>query len=82
MGIPVSLFVVMPRMVCMILSDVLLTALKGIVFGAAVASVCCHHGLSVQSSFTEVPQQTTKAMINSPVLCFILDVCITVPVYL
>ena len=42
-------------------TDVLLTALKGIVFGATVASVCCHHGLSVRSSFTEVHQQTTKA---------------------
>jgi ABC-type transporter Mla maintaining outer membrane lipid asymmetry permease subunit MlaE len=63
-------------------TDVLLTALKGTVFGAAVAAVCCHHGLSVESSFTEVPQQTTKAMINSFVLCLLLDVCITIPVYL
>lgn len=124
MGIPVSRFVVMPRMMGMIISmicltlyfdvvailggflvanvslsvpfyafvdgiihalsftDVLLTAVKGLVFGAAVAAVCCHHGLSVQSSFTEVPQQTTKAMINALVLCLLLDVCITVPVYL
>lgn len=124
MGIPVSRFVVMPRMAGMIMSmicltlyfdvvaivggylvanvqlavpfyafadgilhalsltDVLLTAVKGTMFGAAVASVCCHHGLSVRSSFTEVPQQTTKAMINSLVLCLLLDVCITIPVYL
>jgi phospholipid/cholesterol/gamma-HCH transport system permease protein len=124
MGIPVSRFVVMPRMAGMIMSmicltlyfdvvaigggylvanvqlavpfyafadgilhalsltDVLLTAVKGTTFGAAVASVCCHHGLSVRSSFTEVPQQTTKAMINSLVLCLLLDVCITIPVYL
>ena len=63
-------------------ADVLLTAVKGLVFGAAVAAVCCHHGLSVQSSFTEVPQQTTRAMINALVLCLLLDVCITLPVYL
>lgn len=124
MGIPVSRFVIMPRMAGMVISmicltlyfdvvailggylvanvrltvpfyafvdgiihalsftDVLLTAIKGTLFGAAVASICCHHGLSVQSSFTEVPQQTTRAMINSLVLCLLLDVCITIPVYL
>lgn len=124
MGIPLSRFVIMPRMVGMIvsmicltfyfdmvaivggyvvakvqltvpfyafvegviaalgLSDVVLTVLKATVFGAAVASVCCHHGLSVQSSFTEVPQQTMRAMINSVILCLLLDVCITIPVYL
>ena len=124
MGIPISRFVIMPRIVGMVLSmlcltlyfdvvavlggylvahaqltipfyafvesviralsstDVVLTAIKGLCFGSAVAAVCCHHGLSVRSSFTEVPQQTTRAMINSFVLCLLLDVVVTVPVYL
>lgn len=64
------------------LSDVALTALKPILFGSAVAAVCCHHGLSVRSSYTEVPQQTTRAMINSVTLCLLLDLLITVPTYL
>ncbi len=64
------------------LSDITLTALKPIFFGIAVAAVCCHHGLSVRSSYTEVPQQTTKAMINSLTLCLVLDLLITVPTYL
>ncbi len=124
MGIPLSRFVIMPRMVGMVLSmicltlyfdvvavlggylvanahltipfyaflegvikalsstDVALTALKGLLFGSAVAAVCCHHGLAVRSSFTEVPQQTTRAMINSFVLCLLIDVVVTVPLYL
>ncbi|MCK6499714.1 MAG: ABC transporter permease, partial [Nitrospira sp.] len=124
MGIPISRFVIMPRIVGMVLSmicltlyfdvvavlggylvanaeltiplsafldgvvkalsstDVVLTVLKGVGFGAAVAAVCCRHGLAVGSSFTEVPQQTTRAMINSIVLCLVIDVLITVPLYL
>ncbi|HET8579505.1 MAG TPA: ABC transporter permease [Nitrospiraceae bacterium] len=64
------------------LPDVALTALKPVLFGSAISAICCHHGLSVKSSYTEVPQQTTKAMINSVTLCLILDLLITVPAYL
>jgi len=64
------------------LSDITLTAFTPIFFGIAVAAVGCHHGLSVRSSYTEVPQQTTKAMINSLTLCLALDLLITVPTYL
>ena len=124
MGIPISRFVIMPRMVGMVLSmlcltlyfdvvavfggylvadaqltipldafaesviralsttDVFMTAIKGLGFGSAVAAVCCYHGLAVRSSYTEVPQQTTRAMINSFVLCLLVDVVVTVPLYL
>mgnify|MGYP003376495656 CR=1 FL=1 len=63
-------------------TDVLMTAIKGLSFGSAVAAICCYHGLAVRSSFTEVPQQTTRAMINSFVLCLLIDVVVTVPLYL
>ena len=63
-------------------TDVLMTVLKGLGFGSAVAAVCCYHGLAVRSSSTEVPQQTTRAMINSFVLCLLIDVVVTVPLYL
>lgn len=63
------------------LTDVIVTATKGTVFGAAVASICSHHGLSVRSSYTEVPQQTTRAMINSVTVCLVLDILITVAAY-
>jgi phospholipid/cholesterol/gamma-HCH transport system permease protein len=63
------------------LTDVIVTAAKGMLFGTAVAAICCHHGLSVQSSYTEVPQQTTKAMINSVTICLLLDILVTVTAY-
>ena len=63
-------------------TDVFMTAIKGLGFGSAVAAVCCYHGLAVRSSYTEVPQQTTRAMINSFVLCLLVDVVVTVPLYL
>jgi phospholipid/cholesterol/gamma-HCH transport system permease protein len=61
--------------------DVLVTLTKGVVFGGTVATICSYHGLSVQSSYTEVPQQTTRAMINSVTICLALDILITVIAY-
>ncbi|MDE3241997.1 MAG: ABC transporter permease [Nitrospirota bacterium] len=123
MGVQVTRFIVMPRMMGMILSmicltlyfdtvavlggfvvakfkltvpfaafakavmqslsvrDLAVTATKGVLFGTAVAAICCHHGLSVRSSFTEVPQQTTRAMINSLKICLVLDILVTVTAY-
>nr|MBI3611797.1 ABC transporter permease [Nitrospirota bacterium] len=62
-------------------TDLVVTATKGVLFGMAVAAICCHHGLSVRSSFTEVPQQTTRAMINSLKICLVLDIVVTVTAY-
>ena len=63
------------------LMDVVVTAVKSVLFGMAVATICCDHGLSVRSSYTEVPQQTTRAMINSVTICLILDILVTVTAY-
>lgn len=63
------------------LADLAVTVAKGALFGTAVAAICCHHGLSVRASYTEVPQQTTKAMINSVTICLILDILVTVTAY-
>lgn len=63
------------------LVDVVLTVIKSILFGTAIAAICCHHGLSVGTSSTEVPQQVTKAMINSVTVCLALDILITVTAY-
>jgi phospholipid/cholesterol/gamma-HCH transport system permease protein len=124
MGIPVTRFIIMPRVVGMILAmvcltfyfdlvavlggffiakieltipfvafadavvkalsstDVLVTAFKSALFGAIVAAIGCHHGMAVGGSPTEVPQQTTKAMINSVTLCLVSDLLITFAAYL
>ncbi len=55
------------------LTDVLVTAMKGGLFGVAVAAICCHHGLSVQYSATEVPQATIRAILGSVTVCVLLD---------
>ncbi len=123
MGVSVSRFIVMPRMIGMILSmicltlyfdmvavlggfilarikmtvpfaafgtavakslevtDLVVTATKGTLFGAAVAAICCHHGLSVKESMTEIPQQTTRAMINCLKICLVLDIIVTAIAY-
>ena len=63
------------------LTDVVVTAVKSVLFGTTVATICCYHGLSVRSSSTEVPQQTTRAMINSVTICLVLDILVTVTAY-
>jgi phospholipid/cholesterol/gamma-HCH transport system permease protein len=63
-------------------TDISISAVKGMVFGLTVAVVGCYHGLSVQRSITEVPQQTTKAIINSIIICFILNSLITIIGYI
>jgi phospholipid/cholesterol/gamma-HCH transport system permease protein len=61
--------------------DVMITLSKGAIFGTAVAAICSHHGLSVKASYTEVPQQATRAMINSLTICLLLDIVLTVSAY-
>lgn len=63
------------------LVDLLVTVAKGGLFGTTVAVVSCHHGLSVRGASTEVPQQTTRAMINCVTLCVLLDILVTVAAY-
>ena len=63
-------------------SDVLITVIKSVLFGFAIAVICCHHGLSVVSSTTEVPQQTTRAMLNTVTVCMVIDIIVSVWVYL
>lgn len=46
---------------------------KNLLFGYIIATTACYHGLSVQHSATEVPQQTQRAIVNSVIIIFILD---------
>ena len=63
-------------------SDVLITLIKSVLFGFTIAVICCHHGLSVVSATTEVPQQTTRAMLNTVTACLILDIIVSIGFYL
>ena len=63
------------------LADLLITLIKAVLFGFTIAVICSHHGLSVEGSPTEVPQQTTRAMLNTVTICLVLDIIVTVGFY-
>jgi len=62
-------------------SDVLITVIKSVLFGFAIALICCHHGLAVGGSTTEVPQQASRAMLNTVAACLVLDIIVSVSFY-
>jgi phospholipid/cholesterol/gamma-HCH transport system permease protein len=47
--------------------------LRGLVFGLIIGSAACLHGLRVQVSPTEVPQQATRGVISALSLCFVAN---------
>ncbi len=64
------------------ISDVLINAFKGVALGTAIAIVCIHHGMSVKKSATEIPQRTSRAIVDSFLFCFIIDALISVAWYM
>lgn len=51
---------------------------KNLLFGLFIGSIACYHGLKVNASATEVPQQTQRAIVNSLLMLFIIDGIIAV----
>lgn len=51
---------------------------KCLLFGLIIAASACWHGLQVRSSITEVPQATTRAVMQSLTLVVVADVLLTV----
>jgi phospholipid/cholesterol/gamma-HCH transport system permease protein len=45
--------------------------LRALFFGFVIGTVACRHGLSVQVSATEVPQQATRGVISALTICFL-----------
>ncbi len=64
------------------IADILITVIKSVLFGVTIAVLCCHHGLSVVAATTEVPQQTTRAMLNTVTVCLVLDLIVSASFYL
>ena len=62
-------------------TDLYITVIKAVLFGFTIAIICSYHGLSVVSSSTEVPQQTTRAMLNTVTICLVLDIIVAVGFY-
>lgn len=57
--------------------EFLVLAVKSLAFGLAIPLICCHAGLSVGTSATEIPQAATRAVITSLFSVVLLDGLIT-----
>lgn len=53
--------------------DLAMVALKGCVFGMAIATISCYHGIHAAPSTTGVPKAAIKAVMQSLVFVFMLD---------
>ena len=53
--------------------DFLISLIKGMLFGAAISTSACFHGMSVTNSITEIPRATTLAVTNGILIIFLLD---------
>jgi phospholipid/cholesterol/gamma-HCH transport system permease protein len=53
--------------------DFVLVGVKAALFGAAVAVVSCFHGMEQRQRIEELPQATTRAVIESLACCLVLD---------
>lgn len=51
----------------------ILFMVKNLLFGIIIAGTACYHGLKVRTSFTELPQQTQRAIVTGLVLVFATD---------
>ena len=61
--------------------DLILFALKGMGCGAVVAAICCHYGMQVTGSITEVPMLTGKAVIRAVLGCVLYSFGATLAFY-
>ena len=52
---------------------VMVFVIKNLLFGYIIAATSCYNGLNVRTSPTEVPQQATRAIVNSLVGIFIIE---------
>lgn len=63
-------------------ADVGLFFLKNTFSGAIIFMICCYQGLLVKNSPHEVPQVTTKAVVNSVIYVVLFNMTVTILFYL
>ncbi|MCC6276421.1 MAG: ABC transporter permease [Oligoflexia bacterium] len=63
------------------LEDVMLFLVKNVFSGIVIFVICCYQGFQVKQSFTEVPQVTTKAVVNSIMYTVSFNSFVTLLVY-
>ena len=57
----------------MSISMVIIFMSKNLFFGLVIGAMACFHGLSVESSPTQVPEQMQKAVVRSLIFLFLVD---------
>lgn len=62
-------------------ADVVNLVVKSFVPGLLTGAICCTEGLRVQSSFTEIPQATSRAVVRSMGTLFIISAVVSVVTY-
>jgi phospholipid/cholesterol/gamma-HCH transport system permease protein len=62
-------------------ADLALYLIKGVGLGTLVGWVCCHYGLQVQTSPTEVPQKASRAVVYSLLGCVVFNTAVTAAFY-
>ena len=62
-------------------ADAILYVAKVLGLGVLIGWLCCHHGLSVQISPTEVPQKASRAVMLTLLFCVIYNTLATVVFY-
>jgi phospholipid/cholesterol/gamma-HCH transport system permease protein len=62
-------------------ADLVLFLVKGAGLGVIVGWLCCHYGLQVQSSPTEVPQKASKAVVMALLGCVAYNTATTAAFY-
>lgn len=62
--------------------DVYLFALKNLFGGLSIFAICSYHGMQVKDGPHEVPQVTTKAVVNSIISVVVFNLLVTILFYL
>jgi phospholipid/cholesterol/gamma-HCH transport system permease protein len=57
--------------------DVLVSVVKSLLLGGAIAGICAKHGLSAKKAPTDIPQMTLKAIVSTLIACVIIEVIVT-----
>jgi phospholipid/cholesterol/gamma-HCH transport system permease protein len=61
----------------MAVGDVLISVVKSLLLGAAIAGNCAKHGLSSGRAPTDIPQVTMRAVVSTLLACVIIEAMVT-----
>jgi ABC-type transporter Mla maintaining outer membrane lipid asymmetry permease subunit MlaE len=57
--------------------DIAIALVKAAIFGVVIASIVCYHGLAVRDDITQMPPNTSRALVQSLSYCSAVSVAIT-----